>query len=153
MADKTSIKFPEVKEKKQDINLLDNFPSKCYSSPNLINVQTLYSDLKFLIDRSLEEFNDFQSDMKAIMGDDVLTDSKVKKVSKNGVEEYTASPVRRVFIKWVETIIERIPSIMVSESFVEFIRSKSIIADNFYFKSTVQPTSHGKVIDFLCKLL
>ena len=84
---------------------MDNFPSKCYSSQNLINVQTLFSDLKFLIDRSVEEFADFQSDMKFILGDDVLTDSKVKRMTKNGQEEYSASPVRRVFIKWAETIL------------------------------------------------
>jgi len=53
VADKTSIKFPEVKERKNDINLLDNFPSRSYSSQGLINVQTLLSDLKFLIDRSV----------------------------------------------------------------------------------------------------
>ncbi len=66
------------------MNLLANFPSKCYSSPNIINIQTLFDDLKFLIDKSIEQFKDFESDMKAILGDDVLTDSKVKKVTKNG---------------------------------------------------------------------
>lgn len=38
--------------------------------------------------------------MKFLLGDDCLTDSKVKKINKNGMEEYTASPIRRVFIKW-----------------------------------------------------
>lgn len=39
-----------------------------------------------------------------MLGDDVLTDSKVKKDPKSqgvGMKDlYTASPVRRVFIKW-----------------------------------------------------
>lgn len=52
--------------------------------------------------------------MKAILGDEVLTDSKVKKINKNEIEEYSASPVRRVFIKWAETIIERVPNIIFS---------------------------------------
>jgi hypothetical protein len=106
----------------------------------------LFSDLKFLIDRSVEEFDDFQKDMKHILGEDVLTDSKVKRFMKDGNEDYSASPVRRVFIKWVETILERIPDIILTKAFVDFIKSKSIIADNFYFKSTVQPTTHGRVI-------
>lgn len=84
VADKSTIKFPEVKERKNDVNLLDNFPSRCYSSQGFVNVQTLFSDLKFLIDRSVEEFADFQSDMKFILGDEVLTDSKVKRVTING---------------------------------------------------------------------
>jgi hypothetical protein len=80
--------------------------------------------LKFLIDRSAAEFNDFQKDMKAMLGDDVLTDSKVKKIVKDGQDLYTASPVRRVFIKWTETILERIPDIILSEAFIQFIKSK-----------------------------
>ena len=106
----------------------------------------MFSDLKYLIDRSVEEFDDFQKDMKHILGEDVLTDSKVKRHMKDGNEDYSASPVRRVFIKWVETILERIPDIILTKAFVDFIKSKSIIADNFYFKSTVQPTTHGRVI-------
>jgi hypothetical protein len=42
---------------------------------------------------------------------------------------------------------------VVSEAFLEFVRSKTYIAENFYFKSTVQPTTHGMVIKFICDLL
>ena len=53
VADNSTIKFPEVKEKKNDINLLDNFMAKSFQTPNFINVQSLFSDLKFLIDKSI----------------------------------------------------------------------------------------------------
>lgn len=144
--DNTEINFPEVKTMKNDCNLLNNFPSKCYSDPGFINIQILASDLKYMIDKAAEDFSDFQKDMKLLLGDHALTDSKVKKITKNGREEYTASPVRRVFIKWAETIIERIPDIIYTEAFMEFIKSKRALADNFVFKSTIQPTTHNLVI-------
>lgn len=66
--DSTDIKFPEVKTMKNDCNLLNNFPSKCYSDSGFLNIQTLYSDLKFMIDQSATDFLSFEKDMKELLG-------------------------------------------------------------------------------------
>lgn len=70
-----------------------------------MNLNTTLFDLKFLFDRALSEFDDFKNDMKVLLGEDVLTDAKVKAQTKGTGVEYAASAVRRVFIKWVETML------------------------------------------------
>jgi len=47
--------------------------------------------------------------MIGLLGEGALTDCKVKRGEKDGKRFYNASAVRRVFIKWAETLLERIP--------------------------------------------
>ena len=61
--------------------------------------------------------------------------------------------MRRVFIKWTETLIERIPEVYTLKEFVTFVRSKKKMADAFIFKGKVTPTTHQQVIDELSELL
>jgi hypothetical protein len=44
--------FPDVPNTTTKINLLDHFPSKAFSDPNNINVQTIYDDVSFLLKRA-----------------------------------------------------------------------------------------------------
>ncbi len=69
-------------------------------------------DLKFLIDNANENYPDFKADMESILGK-AETDCKVKWKGSNeeGEKKYVASAIRRVFIKWIETLIERIPDV------------------------------------------
>ena len=46
-----------------------------------------------------------------MLGSETLTDCKVKRHIKDHKVFYSAEAVRRVFIKWSETLIERIPEV------------------------------------------
>jgi hypothetical protein len=67
------------------------------------------NDLRLLIDEANDSFDDFQNDMIGLFGEGTLNDCKVKRGEKNGKRFYNASAVRRLFIKWAETLLERIP--------------------------------------------
>jgi hypothetical protein len=84
----------------QNINLLKLIDSKCYSNPKNLNVQTIFDDLKLLIDDANDLANDFKTDMLELLGKDALTDCKVKRNISGGNVTYNASAMRRVFIKW-----------------------------------------------------
>lgn len=112
VADSSKVKFPDVKEIKNDVNLLANIPdAKSFSDPKYLNLNTTLFDLEFLIERAISEYPDFKTDMEALLGKEVLTDAKVKCEKRGDTKVYAASAVRRVFIKWVETMVERIPEI------------------------------------------
>jgi hypothetical protein len=53
----------------------------------------------------------FKEDMKDILGSDALACPKVNQVMKDGVPEFNACAVRRVFIKWAENLLERCPDL------------------------------------------
>lgn len=106
VADNSKIVFPKVEERKNDVNLLDNIPKgRSFDDPEYINFNTTLFDLEFLIERAISEFGDFKKDMQALLGHEVLADMKVKCQIRDGKKVYAASAVRRVFIKWAETII------------------------------------------------
>lgn len=70
VADNSSIEFPTVNERKQDVNLLNNIPNKkCFSDPKHMNFNTTLFDIEFLIERAISEFSDFKTDMKALLGE------------------------------------------------------------------------------------
>lgn len=77
--------------------------------------------------------------MKEIFGSDAKSDCKVKKTIDGC---YEAAAVRRVFIKWSETMIERVPDIYLLEEFQNFLAAKKIMANNFVFKGIVSETTH-----------
>lgn len=62
-------------------------------------------DLKVLIDNANDLAEDFKNDMKYMLGPETQTDCKVKRQIKDQKVSYSAEAVRRVFIKWSETLI------------------------------------------------
>jgi hypothetical protein len=91
--------------------------------------------------------------MKEILGNDALACPKVNQIFKDGVPEFNACAVRRVFIKWAENLLELCPDLQVSKPFLKFIKAKADIANNFFFKSTIQKSTHKIVIDTICYLI
>ena len=77
------IEFPEVPSTKTKENLFDNFNSKCFSDPDHINIQTIYEDINFLLNKAVELKDPFKEDMKDILGDDVLACPKVNLTMKD----------------------------------------------------------------------
>jgi hypothetical protein len=118
-----------------------------------MNYQTVYEDLKLLFIRAIEEQEVFRSDMQALLGEDVLADAKVGVANRDGEACFNACAVRRVLVKWAGNLLERCPDLKKSKTLMRFITAKSIIVRSFYFKSTVRPTTHKKVIDFLAMLI
>jgi hypothetical protein len=94
------IEFPDVPSTKTNMNLLENFPSKAYADPPNVNLQTIYEDISFMLKKAVELQDVFKEDMKDILGSDALACPKVNQVIKDGVPEFNACAVRRVFIKW-----------------------------------------------------
>jgi|JI6StandDraft_1071083.scaffolds.fasta_scaffold1114467_1 hypothetical protein len=103
------MEFPKVDSTKTTISLLKLINSRSYEDTNNLNRQSLMDDLKVLIDEANDFFPDFLSDMKDLLGPETEVDCKVKRKEKDGKICYSAEAVRRVFIKWSETLIERIP--------------------------------------------
>jgi uncharacterized protein YihD (DUF1040 family) len=141
---------PSTKTKE---NLFNNFKSKCFSDPQNINIQTIYDDISFLLNKAVELKDAFKEDMKDILGDDVLACPKVNQVMKETGPEFNACAVRRVFVKWAENLLELFPELLQSKPFLKFIQAKSKIANNFFFKSTIQESTHKIVIDTICELI
>jgi len=50
-------------------------------------------------------------------------------------------------------MIELIPDVYTVKEFIDFVRSKKIMANEFIFNGTVSPTTHQQVIDSLSELL
>ena len=48
-----SIKLPQIKTTKTNVNLLDHFPAQSFSDPGNMNYQTVYEDLKFLLKKAI----------------------------------------------------------------------------------------------------
>lgn len=154
VADSSKIEFPKVDERKQDVNLLDNIPGKkSFSDPAYMNFNTTLFDIEFLIERAISEFADFKADMKVLLGDEVLADAKVKSELKDGQKVYAASAVRRVFIKWVETLFERNPNIRSTELYKRFVTSKSTIFDNFHVGAGFTQSIQDTVMEILLELI
>lgn len=147
------IDFPDVPSTKTNLNLLDNFPCLSFSDPANMNYQTIYEDINFLLKKAIEEQNVFKEDMKDILGDDVLACPKVMQVTKDGRTSFNACAVRRVFVKWAENLLEKCPDLKFTKTFMKFIKARGEIVNNFFFKSTIQPTTHKTVIDCISLLL
>jgi hypothetical protein len=47
----------------KNINLLKLIDSQCYSDPKNLNIQTIFDDLKLLIDEANDFAHDFKTDM------------------------------------------------------------------------------------------
>lgn len=118
-----------------------------------MNYQTIYADINFLLKKAIELQDDFKEDMKDILGDDVLSCPKVGQVVKNGRTSFNACAVRRVFVKWCENLLEKCPELQYTKTFMLFIKARSTIVKNFFFKSTIQPTTHKIVLDCISLLL
>jgi hypothetical protein len=118
-----------------------------------MNYQTIYEDLKFLFTKAIEEEEDFKSDMKDIFGEDVPSCPKVGQVIKDGKKYFNACAVRRVLVKLAENLLEKCPDLKKTKTFTKFIKAKADIINNFFFKSTIQPTTHKRVIDCLSLLI
>ena len=150
---KGSLKVPEIQTTKTSVNLLDHFPAKCFSDPKNMNYQTIYEDVRFMLQRAIDEQESFKSDMKDLLGEDVLTCPKVAQVTKDGKASFNACAVRRVFVKWAENLLDKCPDLKKTKVFMNFIRSKGDIVNGFFFKSTIRPTTHKAVIDCLSMLI
>lgn len=133
--------------------MLEHFPSKSFSDPANMNYQTIYEDISFLLKRAIEEEETFNADMKDLLGDDALSCPKVRQVTSEGKTTFNACAVRRVFVKWAENLLEKCPDLKYTKTFMKFIRARAAIVDNFFFKSTIQPTTHKLVIDCLSLLI
>lgn len=147
------IDVPDIPTTTTDVNLLDHFPSKCFSDPANMNYQTIYEDVSFLLKRAIEEEEAFTADMKDLLGEDALSCPKVREVITDGKATFNACAVRRVFVKWAENLLEKCPDLKYTRTFMKFIRARADIVDNFFFKSTIQPTTHRLVIDCLSLLI
>lgn len=99
------IKFPDVPSTKTKENLLNNFPSKAYVDPPHLNLQTIYEDISLLLKKAIELQDVFKDDMRDLLGQDALACPKVTQVMKDGVPQFNACAVRRVFIKWAENLL------------------------------------------------
>ena len=84
--------------------------------------------------------------MRDILGADTAACVKVGLVEKDGEKQFNACAVRQIFVKWTENLLESCPELYHSRAFLDFINSKTKIINNFYFKSTIQPTTHKMVI-------
>jgi len=42
------------------MNLLENFPSKCFSDPASMNIQTIFYDVSFMLKKAIEEQDAFK---------------------------------------------------------------------------------------------
>ena len=82
-----------------------------------------------------------------------MTCPKVAQVIKDGKTSFNACAVRRVFVKWTENLLEKCPDLKKTKVFMNFIKSKGEIINNFFFKSTIRPTTHKAIIDCLSKLI
>lgn len=153
VSDVQNISFPDVPTINSKINVLSLINSKCYADPNHLNIQSLKDDLKLLIDEANDSFNDFKKDMEAMLGPETESDCKVKRTVKGKRVEYKAEAVRRVFIKWSQKLIESIPEVYTLKEFVDFVRSKKKMANEFIFQGKVSPTTHEQVINSLSYLL
>ena len=92
--------------------------------------------------------------MQDILGIDVLADVKVKCTDSDKGRTYNASSTRRVLIKWVETLLEKIPEQIYTQAFVNFLIAKISIIDNFHVKSTIETeTTHNTIIRVLLNLI
>ena len=91
--------------------------------------------------------------MKDLLGDDVMTCPKVSQVIKDGKKSFNACAVRRVFVKWAENLLDKFPDLKKTKVFMNFIRSKGDIVNDFFFKSTIRPTTHKAIIDCLSKII
>lgn len=49
--------------------------------------------------------------------------------------------------------MEKCPELQFTKTFMKFIKARTQIMNNFFFKSTIQPTSHKLVIDCVSMLL
>ena len=110
-------------------------------------------DLRVIIDEANDLFSDFKEDMKDMLGPQTECDCKVKRKTENNKVVYSAEAVRRCFVKWSEKMIELIPDVYTVKEFIDFVRSKKIMANEFIFNGTVSPTTHQQVIDSLSELL
>jgi hypothetical protein len=104
-SNKEEIEFPDVPSTKTNENLLNNFQTLCFSDPDNMNYQTIYEDLNFLFKKAIEQQDDFKTDMKDILGDDVLACPKVGQVTSGNKTSFNACAVRRVFVKWCENLL------------------------------------------------
>lgn len=147
------LRFPHVESTSSNLNLLSLIKSRCYSDPDHLNRQSLMDDLKVLIDDANDLRPDFDKDMVDMLGPETLTDCKVKRTTRDNKTFYKAEAVRRIFIKWSETLIERIPEVYSLKEFLDFVRSKKRMANEFIFKGTVSESTHQQVIDSLSDLL
>ena len=145
--------MPEVKSTTTNINLFDHFPCLSFSDPNNMNYQTIYEDVKFLLNKAIEEEEAFKEDMMELLGEDVLTCPKVGLIEKEGKKFFNATAVRRVFVKWAENLLEKCPDLKTTKTFMKFIKSKGDIINGFFFKSTIRPTTHKIVIECLSMLI
>lgn len=68
VSDVPNIAFPEVKNESSNINVLNIIDSKCYEDPDNLNRQSLMDDLKFIIDKANDLYDDFKDDMKDMLG-------------------------------------------------------------------------------------
>lgn len=109
--------------------------------------------MSLLLRKAIELQDAFKEDMKEILGSDALACPKVTQVVKDGVPEFNACAVRRVFVKWAENLLEACPDLLTSKAFLQFVRAKAEISNNFFFKSTVQKSTHKIVIDTICYLI
>jgi hypothetical protein len=50
-------------------------------------------------------------------------------------------------------MIDLIPEVYTVKEFIDFVRSKKVMANEFIFNGTVSPTTHQQVIDSLSELL
>jgi hypothetical protein len=153
VSDVPNVALPTVANESKTINVLSLIDSKSYKDPEHLNRQSLMDDLKSIIDEANDLFPEFEKDMLDMLGPGTLTDCKVKRTLENHKICYSAEAVRRCFVKWSEKMIDSIPEVYTVREFLDFVKAKKKMANEFIFKGTVSPTTHQSVIESLSDLL
>lgn len=135
--------------------MISNIPNcKSYVNPSHMNFNTSLFDLQFLIERALSELSDFKDDMKALLGEEgLVAGAKVVNEGSEADPVYNASAIRRVLIKWVETMFKKMPGIRTTNMYQKFVSSKSLIYDNFHLRTEFSQSIHRTVMEILLEII
>jgi hypothetical protein len=115
-----------------------------------VNKDKIYKDLMVVLDTAVDLYTDFQNDMKTLCGKSCVCDLKVKK--HNG--DYNVVGIRRMLVKWAESLMENDPELPYTQPFHDFVQNKKKVFDSFYVRSGVEAVpTHEKIIGMLLDLL
>lgn len=108
-----SASYERIKDMKARHDLLKGFRAATYEYSDFVNKDKIYKDLMLVLDTAVELYADFQTDMKHLFGKNCVSDLKVKK--NNG--EYNVVGIRRMLVKWAESLLENDPDLLYTQPF------------------------------------
>lgn len=127
-------RYERIKDVKARHDLLKGFKAATYEYSDFANKDRIYKDLIQVLDTAVSLYADFQTDVKTIFGRGCQCDLKVKK--HNG--EYNVVGIRRMLVKWAESLMENDPELPYTQPFHEFVQNKKKVFDSFYVRSGVE---------------